>query len=848
MFISHISKHFKSLEDRIPPFGVPVTKHILSHDENYLISVIDFQGIAFEALEDDVLHNHFLDINQIIAQLAKQYGTRLALWTYIVHEKINFEQTYQFGNKFTRQFAEGYLKRFKEKKYFENKFYLALCFKFDDSLSDGIRNLQEILDLTQKTLISYAPKLLSLYDELSESGKAHLKSLLEDYKIEDMTAQEFCAVIRYEPEKRLCQYDSYDRLIEIYKILRESGEIVSFDEITEFLGLLVNGKRLKMPVTAERAHLTLPRSEIHCFYNYIQAQYHDDTEAFFTTYDLKGLPGKTSRGQFKQILSLPFEFVLTQSFYCQPMHISQKLIQDQINRLGSVDDKAKHQIEELEVAQALLASGDLAFGDYHGALIVKGDTYKQAIDHGTTAISTLLSSSGTVWVKAKLSNLMTWLSQLPTYKIRPRSYPKPSTTLASTFSMYNYSTGKTHGNPIGDGSALMPLVTKANSLYSFNTHYSRPGENNTGEKIAGHMLVLGATGVGKTATQCAILSFLERFNPGLFALDKDNGMEIFFRSLRSVYFPLKAGEDTGLAPMQLPDTPINREFLYQLITVCVKDQDGKVTAEEERQIKIAVDTVYTLRREYRCFSRLLESIPYGGENGLRVRLGRWCHADNGRFAWVFDNTKSILNLDTLEQVRRLGFDVTDFLKKNYEPTEPILSYLFHIKSLMQKRGGLMATIIEECWLPAMYPTTQGYILNILKTGRKLEEFAMLISQSPADIVKSPIFEAMIEQTPTKIFLPNPWAQYEGNYQLCNLTFKEFEALKRLNEQSRTFLIKQGNQSCFGVLDLYGMDDELAILSGSTDNVALLHEIMQEIGSENPDDWMPIFQKRRKGKR
>ena len=56
------------------------------------------------------------------------------------------------------------------------------------------------------------------------------------------------------------------------------------------------------------------------------------------------------------------------------------------------------------------------------------------------------------------------------------------------------------------------------------------------------------------------------------------------------------------------------------------------------------------------------------------------------------------------------------------------------------------------------------------------------------------------------------------------------------------LIKQSKQSVFATLDLYGLDDELAVLSGTAENVALLHRIMQELDSEDPDVWLPVFVK------
>ena len=43
------------------------------------------------------------------------------------------------------------------------------------------------------------------------------------------------------------------------------------------------------------------------------------------------------------------------------------------------------------------------------------------------------------------------------------------------------------------------------------------------------------------------------------------------------------------------------------------------------------------------------------------------------------------------------------------------------------------------------------------------------------------------------------------------------------------------------LDLRGMDDIINILSGRSDTVLLLYDIMKRYG-ENPKDWLPVFYK------
>jgi type IV secretion system protein virB4 len=115
----------------------------------------------------------------------------------------------------------------------------------------------------------------------------------------------------------------------------------------------------------------------------------------------------------------------------------------------------------------------------------------------------------------------------------------------------------------------------------------------------------------------------------------------------------------------------------------------------------------------------------------------------------------------------------------------------------------------------------------------------LVSQSPEDAIASSIFPAIVQQTPTKIFLPNPDAEYEGSYERCGITRKEYDDLVKLSLDSRTFLIKQSKQSAFAKLDLFGFKDEMAVLSGSSNNIELLRQVMDEYG-ESADNWYQPF--------
>jgi type IV secretion system protein VirB4 len=127
-----------------------------------------------------------------------------------------------------------------------------------------------------------------------------------------------------------------------------------------------------------------------------------------------------------------------------------------------------------------------------------------------------------------------------------------------------------------------------------------------------------------------------------------------------------------------------------------------------------------------------------------------------------------------------------------------------------------------------------------KTWRKLNGVMCLATQSASDVLESPISRTIIEQTPTKIFFPNPEASEREYCEGFALTEREFHLVKEaLEPGSRAFLVKQGHHSIVCQLDLKGFDEELAVLSGRAEGIERLHRWMDERGAE-PAAWLAQF--------
>ncbi|CAG9255094.1 VirB4 family type IV secretion system protein [Paraburkholderia caribensis] len=784
-----------AIEDWMPKFGHPVKKHVQHLEGNRFMVTLVKRGVPFEVHENVAIERMFDRDTDTYSKLGRDLGGRLGYHAAFTRRLVKFGRNYRFNPRFMQWFSREYVGRFNEDRFYENRYYLSLILKYDD-FDDG---LKEIESLAQQSLLH-----------------------LVDYEAEQL---------------------------EVYERQHMNGTKMLFSKQYGFVSDLVNATWTDVPVAAEPGTDVIPSSWLHFGYNIVAIRGPGVTPSrqYATCHDLRGFPDKPGWGQLNPLLTLPMEFTITQSFNCMTGFEANRTVDSAINKLESAGDKAKHQVKEMREAQGYVNTGELSFGEYHGAAVIYGETAKEAIANGDLFVSRSLNECGVEWMTATGSAPFTYFSQVPGAKVKPRPKVQSSRNFAAMHACHDYSTGKAEGNPIGDGSAIIPFRTSAGNVFNFNFHATRLGDINVAEKLAGHFEAKGTTGTGKTTLIAAAIGMLLRFEPLLYVLDKGRGWEVFVRAMGGVYVYLEKGKPTGWAPFELADAPENREFLYGLVELCGRrngvDHQGKqiridLSAAEKMQCRNAVDAVMDIEDvRLRRFSLLLDSIPDEGDDCLRARLSIWCKSEGGRFWWVFDNPPN-LSLNMSGQ-RCIGFDVEAFLVENYEPSEPAFAWLFHLKTLMRRDGLLMATIIEEYWLPIRFRTIREQIEETLASGRKEGEFIGLVTQQPEQAQKAAdLYPALRSLIATKIYLADPAAE-EAPYLRDGMTRKEFREFRKLTAESRRFLIKQGNQSAFASFDLSGLDDAIAVFSGDRENVLILDEVRAETG-DNPDAWLPVY--------
>lgn len=777
-------KKGNAIENLLPRYRTNINEYVITVGGDKLLFTIECEGTPFTSVSDDELKSYFTGLDDFFLSLGKEYGGNLAIWTHIVKRKQTLKQTYKFDSKFIQEFTDKYLEGFQNQNFFKTSYFITFVLKYSD-LNDGIAQCNNIFSLTNTLTNRYDGNVLKILD---------------------------------------------------------INDSVSICENNEFLSYLLNSQRDSITLNDNEVLESICNSDWFFNYDYLEIRNKESTSSKFgTAYFLKGYPARTSCGMWDFLLELPYEFILSQSFIYSTAQKSIRAIEIQENKLSSSGDSASYQLEELEDAKAYLSSGEIAFGDYQASILVFGNTPKSAIDNGSKVISSFTDrGKGARWSRASIESLYAFLSIMPGSTYRPLSSVRASTNLICGFSLHNYSNGKENGNPIGDGTAIMPLKTPTQGLYYFNTHYSPMKENVIGEFIAGHFLMLGATGTGKTTLEATIVAFLQRFNPQLFVIDYKRSTELYMRAYGAKYFTFESGVFTGINPFQLEEDASSGllQFLYAWVTSCARDHNNLISDEDRMTLKNAVDAVMKLPVQHRRFGRLLQVIPAG--SSLYIRLRKWSSSEGGELAWVVDSPENLFNPHSFDKI---GFDTTTFLETlGHEGTDPLFSALLYYKELMKKSGRLLLSIVEEFYIPCSYPTTEQMIKRTLKTGRLTGEFLGLVSQSPADAINSNIFAPIVEQTSTKIMLPNPDAEYKNSYESIGLTKKDFYILKKLDKESRKFLVKQSGSTTLASFDLSNCKKYLPIISGSVKGQIECEKIRSEHG-DDPDVWIPIFLER-----
>ncbi|GLI95303.1 type VI secretion protein [Methylocystis echinoides] len=773
------------------PYLRHVDDSIVKSKSGLLTNFIKLEGFSFQTADWSSINVRMLGRNDLVRTLG---NSRFALYSHIIRREIEPTIPSSFDNAFCRELDERYHTALSKRRMFVNDLYLTIVRR-------PLQGHAGTFEALMQTVLGKKTDDGDSFDR--QEAQAELR---------DITTAVLSAMSAYRPR--------------LLKVVERAG--VLFSEPLEFLVQLGNGA-IPRPMHLPRMSLDQALATKRVFFgkNALEIRGASTSETRFgAVLSVREYPAQTGPGFLDNLLTIPHEFIVTQSFAIIDRPVAQSHIDRVVRQVDMSDEAGSIVAEHLNDARDELLASEALYGEHHMTVLALGKSM-QEVDAAVTAAGAALTDRSVIWVREDLNMEPAFWAQWPgNFPYIARNSIISSKNLAGFVSLHNFPSGSPAGNHWGP--AISVFQTASQTAYFYNFHVAD----------LGNFTVVGPSGSGKTVWLSFIAAQAQRLTPRpkLVFVDKDRGAEIFIRALGGQYEALEPGTAAGFNSLMLPDGGETREFLYRLFSFLLRPKGGADTdlsATEEQVIRNAIKTVVSGPREGRnlpAFQSLLRGRIQASEGDLASRLEPWIRKDQN--GWLFNNAEDRFSLNAI-----FGFDMTRVLDNPTIRTAALL-YIFHrIEELID--GTPIMIFLDEGWRLLDDEVFSYFIKDKLKTLRKQNGIIGFGTQSAADIVRSKAANTLIEQTATNVFFANAKADDESYRRAFQLSDREMRWIRETAPEARSFLIKHGQDSVIAKLDLGGMPEFIKVLSGRTETVAELYSLMEEVGTA-PEAWLPMF--------
>ena len=463
------------------------------------------------------------------------------------------------------------------------------------------------------------------------------------------------------------------------------------------------------------------------------------------------------------------------------------------------------------------------------SVLVEADNLDE-LDEQSDIIKGLLENQGVIAVKETLNQNPLYFSFFPSrgnLNARKRSLQGRNLAALATFENDILGLPK---NAWGN----CPVTTfkhLSGSPFLFNFHDS------ISVGAAGHTLVIGGTGYGKTTLMQFLMMNLFKYDINIFAMDKSQGMFNFTKYMGAEYHDFtdeNKENNFKLNPFSLKNSDENNLFL--LSWLC---KMGNINASEksdeielENLVKDAIDKVRRTQNDTENNSK----IPTLSEFHSTLNFGNNANAQiheryNKYLNGFFDNEEDALNFK-----KQLAILNMDTILKDSKLASLSALYLFHkIKNISKNQNKGFFIFIDELKDYLREENMRESILESILEIRKIGG-VMTMGVQNVDFFKDiPKSDSFISQMTNFIIFPTSNENSLKSMQKhLGLTNSELDFLRKTPKESRQILFKQVvlNQSAVLNVNFARLGSFLRIFSSEREDV----QVMNELINKHPNDF------------
>ena len=831
--------------------------------ESALVQVIKIDGLLFDSLTEEQVKQFEVRRNTLLRTVA---FSNLGLYVHTIRRKVFDFPEGEGGTWFSKQLNAAWRGRYQHKGFYVNEIYISLVRNRFRSGVPGLmdRGIALITGTspTKQDAESYDDMADDLYKAanlllggLSEYGATRLKVQRHPKTDSKMIDRDrvYDAVRRFrwnwaDFKEHNGDHQQYPSEV-VYDFLGEE-----FSELSTFFNYLINLEDRKIPLSDQKLCETLPYARLNFRVLATMCEVRGSTSSRIgAMLSMAEWPRRTPSRMMNKFLQQPVEYIITQSFFFSNRIEAESAMTQEQRRLtvsdthGIADDDSKELTEGIRA----LRRGDAVNGLHHLTIFVHVPSLPMDSEANRKQNASELDKAvGLVencFVDLNVKSVREWMgletfywSQLPgqAQNLIGRRGKIKSTNFAGFASLHNFAKGRRDGNLWGP--AITAFETESGTSYNFNFHRELEG------MVAGHTAIAADTGSGKTTVISLMVSEADKAEPRVFWFDNRYGAKVFMKAMGGVHTTLSPHSGMNWNPFKLPDTAENRAFLVDLQVLMRQCYASTPTsADDIKRFKALVDENYSLPFEDRRFRNVVWTY---GQGELADVMAIWHGAKGvtGANAGVFDNVNDSIDLSTS---RHYCFEMMELLKGGEaRPELPVvLSYPLHrIEQAMD--GTPFILVLEEGQNLVKNEYWKKRIDNFIMQIRRKNGLIIFVTPD-AKYFRSET-DSIDKQSATKIYLSNDAATDEDHQ---NLTVAERKWIREIGQGSRKFLIRRGKESIKVVFDLTSEDpkadlsDFIPVLSSNDVGVALMEAIIKRLGTDDPEQWVPVFMAEAKAK-
>ena len=398
----------------------------------------------------------------------------IAISVYVHRRSIQAQSQAHFKDDFSQNFYKDYNKQWQTKSLYTNDYYIVLLHKpcylkrwllwlgvvkksqyhkqYQKQLLSHIANVQKHADQLTKYLSHFTPRIVGCHD--AERSFSELSDFLGLVVNGGMGFYQHALATM---PSMLCHIgDNTSRYAASHLGKYISCHRLIFSDVIEFRHILTDQQRY--------AAVLSPR----CFPD------HDQPHML---YDL---------------FSSDMQYISMQLFVKNKRSESLQSIKRHQTKMEQCGDEAISQLNALYHARDKVASSELDFGDYSHTILLLADSREELQDTCEKLHKTSINT-GYVLMRERIAQEPAFWSMIPgNMRLCPRRYIISSANCSAMMGCIIEPKGKQDSNHLGSALAIMPTISR--SPYHMQLHM--PGAKD--QPSVGHTMMVGGTGSGKT--------------------------------------------------------------------------------------------------------------------------------------------------------------------------------------------------------------------------------------------------------------------------------------------------------------------------------------------------------------